>query len=555
MSSKLRLTRVDPAAFGPVNGPAADAALHRDLQRLIRRHLPPVTASLLAEPGGVAADGRIEWYTDLAGEPRRLPDLPPPAQDEARALLAQRMAALEALAVRLEAAPGADGGLAAQLRRVTSFPGEGAVYVVDGQPVLTFWGQRPQAQPAPPPSPPVPLAPADVVAPATAPTAAPAAATGRPRLWWLLALAAAAAGAVILGLLFVDFTQRFGGRGEEMAAARSAVAAAEAEGAALEQRLEALRADLQQALDECRLRQEEAARLAEEAEAARKTAEEEAARKAAEEEARKAAEEEAARKAAEEEAARKAAQADAARKAAQDGARAEAVPCVVGDDALDLYFLQDLTSSLRDDLPNMARFMTQLAQRIGRGDFGTNVKVGLGSFTDKPAPPFGMPSHYVFRPHLPLGDASRLPGGLRGLRVLEAGDGPEAQYEALVELAANAKAVGFRKDARKFVVVLTDAPPHVAGDWAGIPFFAVRRADDGVGDGDPLDEDFPSATQVSQALARADLTPVFLVAGRALPVYRNLVAGAGRGAALPLSADSSDVMSALLEGMKKACAP
>jgi hypothetical protein len=302
-------------------------------------------------------------------------------------------------------------------------------------------------------------------------------------------------------------------------------------GRELERRGEALAQDLKRAIDACRRKQEEAKRKEEEA------------RRKAEEDRKKA---EAAQRKAEED-----------RKKEEARRAAEKSPCVTAEGdvpMMDIYFLQDLTGSFRDDLPNMNRFMADMIGRIQRGDFGKEVRVGIGSFTDKPHPVFGSASHYVFRNHLSLtDDAGRLAAAVRGLNTLPGGDEPESQYEAILEMVANAGRIGFRRDARKFVVVLTDAAPHVAGDWPPMPLLGSSRPDDGRGDGDPMDEDYPSPQQTMQALRSADITPVFLVTGPSLGIYQRFVSQSGRGAGMPLSSDSSNVMDALLAGLKKAC--
>jgi hypothetical protein len=46
------------------------------LDALIRAHLPPVAASLLAQPSPSADGTAVEWYSDLAGQPIPLGDVP-----------------------------------------------------------------------------------------------------------------------------------------------------------------------------------------------------------------------------------------------------------------------------------------------------------------------------------------------------------------------------------------------------------------------------------------------------------------------------------------------
>src|SRR5512134_266703 len=125
MANRLRVARLAGGQYQPLA--AVDAARHRRLDALIRRHLPGVTASLLAQPLPSADGGFIDWYSDLAGQPVALGALGEEARAKARALLADRLTSLAALAERL--AP-VDAEAAGQLREALSFPGEETVYVV-----------------------------------------------------------------------------------------------------------------------------------------------------------------------------------------------------------------------------------------------------------------------------------------------------------------------------------------------------------------------------------------------------------------------------------------
>lgn len=158
MMSKLRVARLDPSGFRPVAvGWTMNAEDYRRLRALLLRHLPPLTAALLTAPQATA-DGRfVEWYTDLAGEPIPLPNLPPEAQDTPRRLLADRLTSLQGLAARLPSLEPESASLAEVLGAALRYPGDESVYVIDGQPVLTFWGYR-SASGTPPAGPPTPAA-------------------------------------------------------------------------------------------------------------------------------------------------------------------------------------------------------------------------------------------------------------------------------------------------------------------------------------------------------------------------------------------------------------
>ncbi|MGZ8407923.1 MAG: VWA domain-containing protein [Caulobacteraceae bacterium] len=557
MANRLRVARLAWGRYRPLAVVAPDVARHRRLDALIRRHLPGVTASLLAQPSPSGDGDVIDWYSDLAGQPVALSALPKEAGAEARALLADRLKSIAALAERL--AP-ADPEAAAQLREALSFPGEETVYVVGGQPVITFWGHQPLAAVEPPP----PLEPPP--APAAAPVPDPAVSRWRGRGLWLglalLVLVAAGAALVAFdGLRWPpwgpDFAELLAAAKEEEAGLGRRVAALEAQlkeelarcaaaraliaALADEQRLQAVLADAQSRLTEalalCPLKQQLEG-LADEGRALHTKLDQLSGNLGA----------------ILSQCRRLKAEAD---ERERKRTMAHTSACVTADgDAppLDVYFLQDLTGSFFDDLPNMVKMIANLVARAESGAFGPDVRFGLGSFMDKPHPVFGTRNTYVYKNHLNLTrQIAALTAAVRGLRVVSGGDHPEAQYEALIEMVANARSIGFRNEARRFVVLLTDAGPHVAGDWRSGGPFGAPRPSSGKGGVGPLDEDYPSPEQAITALRSAGITPIFLVSGRSITVYQAFVNALGKGVSRPLSPDSANVLDALLEGLKHAC--
>ena len=139
----LRVARLDRGDLLPLGGDrAAVFARHHILRRIIRQHLPPATASLLAEPREVEDGVIVEWYSDLAGQPRRLSELPAGEQMAARRLLDERVASVTRLANKLPDIDPQSAQYAEPLHQAVSCPGDDYIYVVGIQPVLTFWGHH-----------------------------------------------------------------------------------------------------------------------------------------------------------------------------------------------------------------------------------------------------------------------------------------------------------------------------------------------------------------------------------------------------------------------------
>lgn len=110
------------------------------LIKLIKKHLSSVTASIFAQPMHQDDSDYIEWYSELNGQPEPLGSLSDAQQLKAKKLLSDRLAALSKLADQLpQLEPGSEK-LQTLLRKAMQFPGDETVYVINEQPVITFWG-------------------------------------------------------------------------------------------------------------------------------------------------------------------------------------------------------------------------------------------------------------------------------------------------------------------------------------------------------------------------------------------------------------------------------
>src|SRR5437660_489428 len=158
-------------------------------QRLSRGH-----ADLLAIPEVEPSGRRIDWYAPFDGEARRLADLGEAERAGVLAKVQRLHADMANLAATMEAPErsSAERNFARLLRNALTAPGEETLHVVDGRPVMTFWGfsadaALPGVFIASPPRP--PMVPHAVLA--SAPAVAAMAAPGARSAWWqwlLLAL-------------------------------------------------------------------------------------------------------------------------------------------------------------------------------------------------------------------------------------------------------------------------------------------------------------------------------------------------------------------------------
>nr|WP_269780293.1 hypothetical protein [Methylobacterium sp. Leaf118] len=211
---------------------------------------------------------------------------------------------------------------------------------------------------------------------------------------------------------------------------------------------------------------------------------------------------------------------------------------------LDFVLLQDLSGSFSEDVATLQELVPDLVAELE--SLQPDVRFGVASFVDKPTDPFGASGDYVYQTDLALtADASAFQAAVDGLVVRNGGDGPESQIEALMQLALRPSELGFRAGALRAVVLTTDAPPHVAGDFAS----AGPNNGDDVLDGGGLGEDYPSVDQVRAALLDGGIVPIFAVTADMVATYEALVAELGFGTVVTLSSDSSDIIEAISEGL------
>ncbi|WP_085903807.1 DUF5801 repeats-in-toxin domain-containing protein [Kiloniella majae] len=216
-----------------------------------------------------------------------------------------------------------------------------------------------------------------------------------------------------------------------------------------------------------------------------------------------------------------------------------------GDGLVDLYLLQDLSGSFSDDVPNVQQAVADLIGKIKNGDFSADVHLGAGSFIDKAIDRLGSHGDYVYKNAQDVSaDLDAVKAAVDAFTLGSGGDGPEAQIEALFNLAKNAADLGFREGATKYVVLTTDADFHKAGD--------ALRLGKNDGDGDltnDLDEDYPELAQLKAALEASGVVPVFMVTSDVKDTYKDLIDFLGRGKVLDLSSDSSNLLANLLKGI------
>jgi len=173
------------------------------LRTLMLERLPPAHAALLAEPVVNEARGEVDWYAEGDGPAIRLQDLAEPARATAQARLQELVGKIETLAAELRSSrKDGDRFLSDMLGLALRLPGDDAVYVQDGQPVLVGWGHvrsggRGGATVLTGPAMPTPAARGAILPPPPSPYAALPA----PRTWLWGVLGASLLAPLLAGLL------------------------------------------------------------------------------------------------------------------------------------------------------------------------------------------------------------------------------------------------------------------------------------------------------------------------------------------------------------------
>lgn len=192
-------------------------ALASQLREALRLQQQPAVADCLAIPIPNAQGDRIDWYAPIAGRAISWQAADEDARAAALPLLEHFQATADAINLRARHSGRANLQMfAALLSKAMQFPDQNAVFLVDGKPVITFWGcvkadgkirtapwdcLRPKDRPAQPIAPPIIEPIADPIAEPQPAPVPPVTDDSPHRSRWLLLLPAAFTLAVSIWLL------------------------------------------------------------------------------------------------------------------------------------------------------------------------------------------------------------------------------------------------------------------------------------------------------------------------------------------------------------------
>ncbi|XP_048510673.1 integrin beta-nu isoform X2 [Athalia rosae] len=196
---------------------------------------------------------------------------------------------------------------------------------------------------------------------------------------------------------------------------------------------------------------------------------------------------------------------------------------------IDLYYLMDLTWSMKEDKDTLVSLGGKLARTLGT--FTSNFRMGFGSYADKPLMPYVFPGHeenpcqsehttcaplYDFRHHMQLSsDVQEFISKVNASAVTGNVDNLEGGLDGVVQAIVCADRVGWAHQARKLMLVATDGLLHFAGE--GKLGGAVHRNDLQChlnSDGEysmAKTYDYPSLAELSRILREHKVNLIFAV--------------------------------------------
>uniref|UniRef100_A0A3Q1BGG5 Integrin beta n=1 Tax=Amphiprion ocellaris TaxID=80972 RepID=A0A3Q1BGG5_AMPOC len=208
----------------------------------------------------------------------------------------------------------------------------------------------------------------------------------------------------------------------------------------------------------------------------------------------------------------------------------------VEDYPVDLYYLMDLSLSMKDDLDTIRNLGTKLALEMGK--LTSNFRLGFGSFVDKNMSPFSYTADkyqenpcngyklfpncvptFGFRHILSLTDkVDRFNEEVQKQMVSRNRDAPEGGFDAILQAAVCKEEIGWRKEAYHLLVFATDDVPHLAldGRLGGLvqPHDGRCHLNDKNEYSASTQMDYPSLALLGEKLAENNIFLIFAVTKR-----------------------------------------
>ncbi|KAM5235739.1 integrin beta-1 isoform 1-T1 [Ctenodactylus gundi] len=234
------------------------------------------------------------------------------------------------------------------------------------------------------------------------------------------------------------------------------------------------------------------------------------------------------------------------------------------DYPIDLYYLMDLSYSMKDDLENVKSLGTDLMNEMRR--ITSDFQIGFGSFVEKTVMPYisttpaklrnpctseqNCTSPFSYKNVLSLTHKGEVFNDLVGKQRISGNlDSPEGGFDAIMQVAVCGSLIGWRNVTR-LLVFSTDAGFHFAGDGklGGIvlPNDGQCHLENNVYTMSHY-YDYPSIAHLVQKLSENNIQTIFAVTEEFQPVYKELKNLIPKSAVGTLSSNSSNVIQLIID--------
>ncbi|KAM9738498.1 integrin beta-8 [Menidia menidia] len=208
---------------------------------------------------------------------------------------------------------------------------------------------------------------------------------------------------------------------------------------------------------------------------------------------------------------------------------------------VDLYYLVDVSASMQDNLDHLKTVGVALSLRMT--EHTPDLWVGFGSFVDKPVSPYinvhptkinnpcsdygisCLPAHGFHHVLSMTGNMSEFTRVIKRQGISGNMDTPEGGLDAMLQAAVCQDEVGWRADAKRLLLLMTDQPSHLALDsrLAGIvvPHDGLCHLDKNVYAGSTK-MDHPTLGQLSDKLLENYIYSIFAVEKQQYQWYEEL---------------------------------
>ncbi|XP_072261898.1 integrin beta-7 [Pyxicephalus adspersus] len=228
---------------------------------------------------------------------------------------------------------------------------------------------------------------------------------------------------------------------------------------------------------------------------------------------------------------------------------------------IDLYYLMDLSFSMKDDLENVKKLGSDIQQVLY--NVTKSVRIGFGSFVDKTVLPYvnTVPSQ-LRNPCPSRTERCQPPFSYRNVLSLTSNltlfqervsaesisgnlDSPEGGLDAMFQAAVCTDHIGWRNVTR-LLVYASDDIFHMAGDGKLAGIYIPTDGHCHLNENGEYYQsnmyDYPSVGHLSQILSAANIQPIFAVTSTVLSTYQELSDLIPKSAVGELSEDSSNVV-------------